>query len=212
MPLLQKINPAPGIHAGTWQITETAGELLSLIQLSDSEAASFASFRNELRKKQWLACRALLKRMLAPMPTNLSYDLHGKPSLDSGTHHISVSHAGDYAAVVYSENSAVGIDIEKIKDRVERIKERFLQKDELASLSPANRLEQLYVFWGGKEALYKLHGEPGVDFRNDIYIHPFDYLCNTNQHCKATLCISGRATDHTLYFQKIEDYMLVVAY
>jgi 4'-phosphopantetheinyl transferase len=212
MPLLQKINPAPGIHAGTWQITETAGELLSLIHLNNSETALYASFRHELRKKQWLAYRALLKQMLEPMPTNLSYDLNVKPFLDSGTHHISVSHAGDYAAVVYSEHAAVGIDIEKMKDRVERIKERFLQKDELDSLSPANRLEELYVFWGGKEALYKMHGKPGVDFRNDIHIHPFDYLCNTNQHCKATLSISGRAIDHTLFFQKIEDYMLVVAY
>jgi phosphopantetheinyl transferase len=146
------------------------------------------------------------------MNAELSYDPHGKPFLDSGSHHISVSHAGEFAAVVCSDNVVVGIDIEKMKDRVERVKERFLQKIELDTLAQENRLEQLYVFWGGKEALYKLNGKPDLDFRNDIHVHPFDYLCNTNSKCRATMTVGGLKKDLTLFYCKIEDYMLVVAF
>lgn len=212
MPFLQEINPSDGIRAGLWKITETAGELLANVHLSKSETILYESFRHELRKRQWLAYRALLKHLLAPLVTDLSYDLHGKPYLDSGSHYISVSHAGDYAAAVCSENKPVGIDIEQIKDRVVRVKERFLQPKELESLTQENYLEQLYVYWGGKEAVYKLHGKPDVDFRNDIYIHPFDYLCNTNRQCKATLTIPRCSTDYVLDYMETGGCMMVVAY
>jgi phosphopantetheinyl transferase len=212
MPFLREINPSDGIRAGIWNITETAEELLANICLSSSETVLYETFRHEMRKKQWLAYRALLKHLLAPLKTNVSYDANGKPFLDSGSHHISVSHAGDFAAAVYSQKVAVGIDIEKMKDRVERVKDRFLQQSELLSLTPESRLEQLYVYWGGKEALYKLHGKHGVDFRNDIYIHPFDYLCNTNSRCNASITFDHVQHDYSLFYEKIEDYMMVVAF
>ncbi|MCX6304888.1 MAG: 4'-phosphopantetheinyl transferase superfamily protein [Bacteroidetes bacterium] len=212
MPFLREISIAGGIRTGIWQITETPDELLALVHLSHSELSTYATFRNDLRKKQWLAYHALLNHLLAPLPANLSYDPNGKPLLDSGSHHISVSHAGEFAAAVCSEKNAVGIDIEKMKERVERVKDRFLQQSELESIGAEHRIEQLYVFWGGKEALYKLHGKPDVDFRNDIYIHPFDYLCNTNQQCKAAMTINEQNLEYTLFFEKIGDYMLVVAH
>jgi 4'-phosphopantetheinyl transferase len=212
MPFLREIRPADGVRAGIWKINETADELLAQVQLSIAETILYKNFHHELRKCQWLAYRALLKHLLTPLTTTLSYDLHGKPFLDSGSHHLSVSHAGEFAAVVCSKNTPVGIDIEKMKDRVDRVKERFLREDELESIAPGHHLEQLYVFWGGKEAIYKLNGAPGVDFRNDIHIHPFDYLCNTNQNCKATLTFNGFRKDYSLYFQTIGDYMMVVAF
>ena len=183
-----------------------------MIQLNDPELIILGKFGHEMRKKQWLACRVLLKHMLSPLNTCLTYDLNGKPHLDSGSHRVSVSHSGEFAAVVCSENRSVGIDIEKIKDRVERVKDRFLREDELKNISTDNRLEQLYIFWGGKEALYKLHGKPDVDFRKDIHIHPFDYLCNTNQTCSAALRLYDTRKDYTLFYEKIDGYMLVVAF
>jgi phosphopantetheinyl transferase len=212
MPILREINIAGGIRAGIWQITESAEELLTQVNLSGSEKTMYSSFHNELRKKHWLAYRSLLKQMLDPASPDLLYDQNGKPNLISGSHHISVSHAGDFAAVVCSDHLAVGIDIEQLKDRVERVKERFLGETEIESIAPACRLEQLYVYWGGKEALYKLNGRPDVDFRNDIYIHPFDYLCNTKQYTRATVTVSGVEMDYSLWWEKVGDYMLVVAY
>jgi phosphopantetheinyl transferase len=212
MPLFREISIAGGIRAGIWQITESPEELLAQVHLSSSEKTMYSSFHNELRKKHWLAYRALLKQMLNPLSPDLQYDQNGKPNLVSGSHHISVSHAGDFAAVVCSDHLSVGIDIEKLKDRVERVKERFLRETEMKSIAPASRLEQLYVFWGGKEALYKLNGSPDVDFRNDIYIHPFDYLCNNKQNTRATVTVGGVERDFSVWYEKVGEYMLVVAY
>ena len=212
MPFLREILPFCGIRAGIWNITETAAELLSLVQLTEFEKSMYQSFGHDLRKRQWLAYHALLQHLLSPLTPEILYDLNGKPFLASGSHHISVSHAGEFAAAICAKNIRVGIDIEKLKERVERVKERFMLKVELESLVPENRLENLLIYWCGKEALYKLHGKPELDFRNDIHIHPFDYICNTNHTCKATLTIDDCQKDYTLYYQRIEDYMLVIAY
>jgi 4'-phosphopantetheinyl transferase len=212
MPFIREIMPDIGIYAGTWHITETEEELLALVNLTRPEQVLYNSFRHEQRRRQWLAYRALLRHMLHPGSAEILYDLNGKPFLTSHSHYISVSHAGEFAAAVYAENKPVGIDIEKLRDRIERVKERFMHPRELESLDRENLLGHLYVYWCGKEALYKLYGKPAVDFRNDIYIHPFDYLCNTNQTCRATLTVDGRKEDYSLYFLKTGECMLVIAF
>ncbi|MFZ4522411.1 MAG: 4'-phosphopantetheinyl transferase family protein [Bacteroidales bacterium] len=212
MPYLQEISSVGGIRTAIWQITETAEELLAGLQLTSRELDIYVKFSHELRKRQWLAYRALLKHMLAPLPASLHYDNHGKPCLDSGSHYISASHAGEFAAVACSKQYRVGIDIERIRERVERVKERFLQEKELEMMTSIDRLDQLYIYWGGKEALYKLHGTPDVDFRNDIYIHPFDYLCNTDQNFRAAITSGECVTEYSLVYRKIGEYMLVMAY
>ena len=212
MPFLRETFTSGDIHAGIWKITETVEELLSIVQISGAEKTIYSSFRQELRKTQWLAYRALIKHMLHPDSAEISYDVNRKPFLASGSHFISVSHAGEFAAAICAKNSPVGIDIEHLTNRVERVKERFMLPAELESLGPESRIEQLYIYWCGKEALYKLNGKPGLDFRNDIYIHPFDYLCNTNRICSATLHVDGNQKDYTLKYEKLDDYLVVVAY
>ena len=212
MPFLREISPFCGIRAGIWHITESDAELRSMVGLTAGEELRCDSFLNELRKKQWLACRVLIRHLLPRETSPVIYDIHGKPSLASGIHHISFSHAGDCAAAVCSAEFPVGIDIEKLRDRVERVKERFMVQAELDALDKRCRLEHLYLHWCGKEALYKLNGKPVLDFRNDIYIHPFDYLCNTINQCNATMTIDGKTHDHVLHSLKMEDYMVVVAH
>jgi phosphopantetheinyl transferase len=150
--------------------------------------------------------------MLAPLPVKIAYDPNGKPLLDPPSHHISVSHAGVFAAAVYSEKQRVGIDIEQVRERIVRVKERFLSEHELVHVSGDTSLDRLYVYWGGKEALYKLRGVPGLDFRNEIQIHPFDYLCDENQECTAHMVIEGEREEYRLFYSCVEDYMLVVGW
>ena len=123
MPLLLEKNIHSGIRAGVWNITETADELLNLVQLSDAEMLLLGSYKHDLRKRQWLAYRALLKNLLAPESPSIFYDENGKPGLLTGSHQISVSHAGHLAAAVCSSEMPVGIDVEKITGRIERVAE-----------------------------------------------------------------------------------------
>jgi phosphopantetheinyl transferase len=212
MPFLTEVEPAGGIRAGIWKIEETAGELLGLAALNTQDMLKYTAIRHEMRRKHWLASRVLLNHMLSPLSPAVSYFPSGKPYLDSGSHRISVTHAGRFAAVACSENSRVGIDIEEIRDRILRVTDRFMTKSELDSLDEHYKLEQIYIFWGGKEALYKLYGEPGLDFRNDIRIKPFDYFCSKNKYCTAEITANGRYDEYMLYYQQIDNYMMVVAY
>jgi phosphopantetheinyl transferase len=207
--LIRDFSPGPGIRLGIWHITETNSELLSMLSLSSSEMEYFRTFSNENRKCQWLACRAILKQFLAPDSSETGYDGSGKPFLVQQGFHISLSHAGNYAVAICSKHGPAGIDIEQMKGRIERVKARFLREDELAALGSDPRIESLYVYWCGKEALYKLNGQPNLDFRNDIYIHSFDYLCTRKGTFKASIHSSDFPDPVFLNYEIMEDYMLV---
>ena len=212
MPFLYSMSPTSSIHAGIWYVSEPVEELMALVSLDDEDYSIVDTYKNIHRKKQWLGYRALIQHLLAGSSSKIIYDPNGKPLLASGSHHISSSHAGDYAAAVISDQVKVGIDIELIRPRIERVKDRFLSIAELSALPAEHTLEHLYYHWCSKEALYKLHGLPGVDFRNDIHVHPIDYFCNPKGRGRATLVLEKETEEHLLYYERQGEWMLVVAY
>jgi 4'-phosphopantetheinyl transferase len=213
MPLSREFQITEGVRAGVWHITETEEQLLIAVRLNSEEEALFRKYTHLQRRKQWLAYRAALQHIIpAGVPANLQYDEHGKPSLAYAPGYISVSHAGDYAAAVYSGNQPVGIDIEQLKPRIERVKERFLSKPEQDAVNTQHRLEKLYIYWGAKEALYKLYGKPDVDFKNDIFLHPFDYLCYMDGSSAATLTTPEYTGEFRVFYSKMGENMLTAAF
>ncbi|MGE5423835.1 MAG: 4'-phosphopantetheinyl transferase family protein [Syntrophothermus sp.] len=206
MPLIRKEKLTNETLLGIWKIEESAEELKSLQKLSIPEELFYAGLKNETRKKHWLSYRLIIKDIpgiIGPV----SYDDFGKPSLPNSGHRISVSHSGDYSAVMVSKDAEPGIDIEQIRERIERVKERFLSKRELRELGEDDYLKKLYVCWGIKEAVFKVHGKPDIEFSQDIYIHPFDY--QPKGTCEATLGLNGKETRFSPVYEEIENYMLV---
>jgi len=212
MPLLKKIERNESFIAGIWNISEPEITLRSMLMNTHPGYLVADSFKNETRRKQWIASRILLSYLLQDREAAIIYNESGKPFIKDSPTHISISHSGDLAAIAVCRNYATGIDIERIKDRVERVTSRFLSSVELKSIGNENRLEKLHVCWGAKEALYKLAGTPDVDFKKDITIHRFDYLCDPGQTCRSSMTVSGRTRDYTLYYEKILDYMLVYTF
>lgn len=74
---------------------------------------------------------------------------------------ISISHTRGYIAIILSETKNVGIDIEYVSDRVEKISSRFMREDE-----SADDIISLLVHWCAKETLYKLFSSEHLDFMN----------------------------------------------
>ena len=102
-------------------------------------------------------------------------DVHGKPFLHNSTQHVSISHSHELAAAIIADE-VVGIDIQKVVEKIERIAERFLNAEELNFISPSlYRLEQLHVCWCAKEALYKAYGKRELDFCCHLLLDPFVY-------------------------------------
>ncbi|MCK9218687.1 MAG: 4'-phosphopantetheinyl transferase superfamily protein [Bacteroidales bacterium] len=212
MPLIKTLYKPDQTVTGIWHITESSDLLLSQLDLSKEELKQYLRFSHDLRKRQWLAYRCILKQILFPDSNELAYDEFGKPRLIHSPFAISVTHAGDYAAAICSKKITVGIDIEKMRDRIERVKDRFLSPQELEQIGPHPSLELLYIYWCAKESLYKLNGKPDLDFKNDIRINAFGYLCNVSHTCTATLALGNTSLGCSFYYQLMDDYMMVVAY
>ncbi len=211
MPLLKMESLGPYTQLGVWRIDEVKEALKEQVQLDPAEEDQYASFKSEVRKKQWLSYRILLKEMVSPDPPFLEYDAHGKPRLRKSGLFLSISHSGDYSAVITSKTCPVGIDIERLKDRIYRIKDKFLTVEEDQKIGMTNRLDKLYVAWGAKEALYKIYGRPEVDFQHDIFIGSFDYLCGRKGQCSARMNTPEGLEAYDVFYEKISDYMLVYA-
>ena len=196
---------------GIWKIDEPKEALKEQVELDPTEENLYSSFKSEVRKKQWLSYRILLKKMLFPDYSFLEYDSFGKPHLRNSRLYLSISHSGDFSAVITSKTSPVGIDIERLKERIYRIKDKFLTVEETLEIGEADRLEKLTIAWGAKEALYKIYGKPEVDFQRDIFIESFTYLCGGKGQCTALLTTPEGAEKYDIFYERISDYMLVYA-
>jgi 4'-phosphopantetheinyl transferase len=166
MPELLRKSTGDHSFYAVWKISETVNELLSKISLKDHEAELYNSFVAEVRKKQWLAYRILIRELLKPEDFPVVYDESGKPYLAGSEYHISVSHTEDLAGVIISKNGRVGIDLEMIRLRVAKVRHKFMNDDELASLQSGRELEQMTLVWCAKEALYKFCGKRQLVWEN----------------------------------------------
>lgn len=190
-----------------WKIEESADELYSQLQLKDHETDFLSTLNNGKRNLHWLSTRALLRSMLkTDLYIDCLVDGHGKPYLANFPHRISLSHSYDYAAVMISEDKAVGIDIELIKDKIERVAKKFMTAAELSFIDQTNKIEHLYVCWCAKEAIYKLHGKRNVSFLDNIQLKPFDFA--VDGQFEAALNIEGTTKSFIVNFEKFQNYMI----
>ena len=204
----------PNVFLGLWQTTETVDGFFGTYGFLEPYRQHVeTSFKNDGRKKEFLAIHALLHEMLAicgkPHGARRSKGLQdqskasqdqsktsqdqsktsqGLPVADvpmighaaSGQpllrgYHVGVTHTKGYAALMLSKSCDVACDIEHFSDRVERIKSKFLRKDE-----KADDLDSLLVHWCGKETVYKLFPEDNLQF-SQMRVGPFstmsDWAC-----------------------------------
>ena len=194
-----------------WRIEESDEDLLSKLQLDEREKAKLASFNKGKRRLHWLATRVLLRTLLNTSGyIDCPSDANGKPYLANFPQKISLSHSFDYAAAMISTKGEVGIDMEIIKTKVERIQHKFLKPIELAFIeSGETKYEQLYACWCAKEAIYKLQGNSGVSFLNNMTIQPFEY-----QHQGVLKLLLDHNQSQCLFdvhYEKFGEYMLAYA-
>lgn len=159
-----------------WKIEEEPEDLYRQLQLNEEEKAFLQLLNKGKRNLHWLGTRVLLRKMLETDEfIDCRSDEHGKPYLANQPFHISLSHSFDYAAVMISRSRPVGIDIELIKEKVERIASKFMRPEELAFMDPQHKIEQLYICWCAKEAVYKCYGRKEVSFAEHLHLQPFAY-------------------------------------
>lgn len=190
-----------------WRIEEQAEDLHNQLQLNDEEKYFVQNIGNGKRHLHWLGTRVLLRTMLDTSEyIDCKVDEHGKPYLVSLPYHISLSHSFDYAAVMISRKKPVGIDIEHVKEKVERIAARFLSPDELKFIDPQQKIEHLYACWCAKEAIYKCYGQKEVSFMEDIALRPFAFT--GEGQANAILTKGDIKIDYTVGYLQYDGYMI----
>lgn len=172
MPIIVHHTVEPEGELGIWRIEEAEAWFRQRLELGPAEALQLASIKGR-RRTEWLAARQLVHAMSGRDRRGAFVkDEHGKPHLKGSDWHISISHTRSLAAAIAAPFS-VGIDIQILVSRIDRLARRFMRPEELASLQPEGRLEHLHVYWGAKEALYKAYGRRRLDFCRHLLVEPF---------------------------------------
>jgi 4'-phosphopantetheinyl transferase EntD len=183
MPLFYQHNINQDTKLGIWHIEEPESFFLEKVPLKKDVSHPF-------KRLQHLAGRYLLSYLFPAFPIEeIRIADTRKPFLAGEKFHFSISHCGSYAAAIVSTNSRVGVDIELITPRIERVAHKFLNEDEVHFFNEdyAHFLEQwglrgrvfqefLTLIWNAKEAIFKWYGRGELDFRRHIQlegsVHP----------------------------------------
>ena len=130
-------------------------------------------FKSASRRLEWLSVRRLMHEL--GVNSSIAYYPSGRPYLRDDAHHISISHTRGYAAVAISESNPIGFDIEQRTDRVCRVSEKFLSREEKSFLPLEKKnVEAMLVVWTVKEAMFKLMDKEGVNFAHHLHVPPFE--------------------------------------
>ena len=158
-----------------WHITESSEELYAQLATHRYDAP-LADKKNESRRAEWLAVRLLVKELFGS-ECEVAYHPTRRPYLKGSNIHISISHTKGFAAVAYHRDAPIGMDIEYISSRVERIASRFTTPDEASYIDAHDEhARQMYhlINWSAKEALYKLFDSPSLaEFKEAFHIAPY---------------------------------------
>ncbi len=195
------------VQLGVWKIEESTGELMQMLNLTAMEEKIFNRLKTEQRRKQWLSYRITIKRLLnLDKILDINYDRFGKPMILNHYLRISVTHSGDFSAAILHKKKSTGIDIEKITPRIHKVKHKFLSDTEFEQIDREDT-ELLHVYWGAKEAIYKMQKFGKISFKDHIHIYPFDIDRDTK--IRGRISYRGREKKLNLSREKIENYVLV---
>ena len=187
---------------GVWKIEETE-------EFFKGNVPGHRDVTHPHKRLQHLAGRFLLQFLFPDFPYHLIEIADTrKPFLPGEQYHFSISHCGDFAAAIVSKESRVGIDVEEPKEKVLRIADKFLSKEEYSKFNIQHSMFKgsltahhslLTLLWSAKEAVFKWYGNGGVDFRKEIQLHQLqvenETINCTFQKNKSELIIHFRRFD-----------------
>jgi len=197
----------PNVFWGLWHITEAEENLKERLSpfLNTEE---LAPLKSELKRRQWLSCRLLLKNILAE--NHLKFegtwkDECNKAHLVNSKTQISFSHSKNLACVAISNSQKVGIDIEQRSAKVQKVAAKFLSAEE-TKFSQTD-LQKLTQIWCAKEAMYKWDGKKGLSFKEELLIQSFE-----NETWQGVVKRDEKAYSLHLQLNQYEDFCIVIAH
>lgn len=209
MPLIEFGEIGKDTLWGIWKIEESTEELLTLF---GSKELEIPEFKVEIKLKEWLASRILVKNLLKRGGKDFTVflkDVFGKPFIQFSEEEFSISHSKGYTAAIINGNKRTGIDIEKIDIKIQRVAPRILSEIELAGAE--GDLEKLTVLWCCKEVLYKVFSKRGLEFKENLIIQPFQYNRQEGE-CFGIVRTEDSNETFKIQYKKRGEFMLAMCY
>ena len=155
MPLFDTFH-LEGANIYLWMLNETLDELVSACRnkgITPDDDAFTCKSVNRIREK--IAERLLLQEIFHDN-IRLNHDTNGAPVIDIPDTSLSISHTIGWLCIATTNGACtMGIDIEVFDKQVLRVRQKFLNADEMDWI-PADDLTANLMAWTAKEALYKL--------------------------------------------------------
>ena len=206
MSLYKTITVDEGTKVLIWKIEESLDWLVDDIQLTDHCQDRVNGMKSILHKRGFMSIRHLFAEM-GYTDHDLYYDENGKPHLKDGNC-ISITHSFNFTAIIISDEE-VGIDIEKQREKILKIAEKFTPLEEYHTLANEEALiRKLTIVWGAKESIYKLYAQPGLGFLQHINIADFDF---EDKRTTGKVYFKGKSSSYELEFLEFEGFTCVYA-
>jgi 4'-phosphopantetheinyl transferase len=190
-----------------WKIEEDVNFFLKYLHIKEKDLATCSNATHPIKQLEWLASRTCVKYTVELLERNyqgIEKDEHNNPYLSEIQGFVSLSHTSNYAVAIVSLEEEVGIDIEKISDKLSRVAHKFLSEPE--RLHAGNDLFKMCVYWCAKESLYKWYGKKNLSFKENIHIEPFE---GEPTIVTGEIFIDGvLKTEHQLEVFYVEDYVI----
>lgn len=205
MPLYKSLTLDADTRVLVWKNTESLEQLRNDTRLKEVCQARLEGMKSEQHQKGFLGVRMLLQHV-GYSDFDLFYDANGKPHLKDGKN-ISITHSYAFSAIIISSRQ-IGIDMELQREKVVLIANKFVDS-EFSYLNPEDNgdyLRRLIIIWGVKEAVYKMISRPGMSFKQNIEVFPF----NADDGQGETFYnFEGVSAKVPFYFMELEGFTLV---
>lgn len=187
-----------------WKYDENLDEF-NHEQLIEKENLQKVEHYHPKKLAEYLMVRKMLKSKL---PTHkILYKAIGQPYLQPQNAFISISHSFPFAALAISEKR-VGIDMEKIQQKILRVKHKFLHPTEHDWTENKNEVDFLTIIWAVKEALYKLHPCKYWSLKKFYEVKKFDL--NDLSEIRCRIFDEHFEDAYTAKVSKIENYYFAI--
>lgn len=207
MPLYKIITVNKTTSLAIWKVEEPLDILAEGVELTPHCKNRFKHMKSLLHQRAFMSIRKLLAA-LGYVDHDMYYDDFGKPHLKNGNF-ISITHSYEFTAIIISETIAVGVDIEKQREKILKIAPKFTPLKEYRTLANDDAvMRKLTIVWGAKESLYKIYGVKGLSFLQHIYVNDFDF---DNGKTTAVINYQGNESHYTIVFMEFEGFTCVYA-
>ena len=173
-----------------------------------SDEKEFENLKQKSPKR--LIEKQMVRQMLKKILPNhkIRYHENGQPYLEPFDKFVSVSHSFPYAVLAISEKK-IGVDIEQVKDRIDKIKHKFLHPKEIDWLSRAeSEIEHLTAIWCIKEALFKIHSSKQWSFKEFYVVDEF--FLDKFSKIKCKVFDKDKEDKFLAHLEKIGNYYLAI--